>query len=114
MENASTSTLWGAMAYALLCASLFYLGSRALITSWLWRRYPRWLAVFLDCSACSGFWYGAALAFVFRWPALAVRGDEWWAPIAIGLFSIAWTPMAVGLLQAGFERAGTTVEDRDG
>ncbi len=48
--------------YPILTAALFYLGSRAKITWWLWSRYSPRFAAFMDCSACTGFWYGGLLA----------------------------------------------------
>jgi hypothetical protein len=99
--------------YALLTSSAFYLGSRAVITSWLWGRYPKRLARFMDCAACSGAWYGAGfsyLANVLGYPSSGPLA-EWWSPILVGLCSIVWTPIVAGLMQAGFERLGTVVDD---
>jgi hypothetical protein len=56
----------GLVLYPLLTCTLWYLGTRAVITSWLWSRYPPRLARFMDCSACAGFWYGFAVAALFR------------------------------------------------
>lgn len=44
--------------YALLGAAMFYLGSRALITEPIWSLYPPRIARFMDCAACTGFWWG--------------------------------------------------------
>ena len=102
--------------YALLTPALFYLGSRATVTSWLWSRYPSKLAKFMDCAACSGAWYGVLVSTVLRLPYDGVYGEAdecptWAIPIVIGLCSMVWTPIIGGIMQAGFERLGTTVED---
>jgi hypothetical protein len=105
--------------YALLTSSMFYLGSRAVITKPLWSRYPPKLASFMDCAACSGAWYGllvGIVAWVFRYP--GVRGypgglldsAEWYSPVFVALCSIVWTPIVAGLMQAGFERLGSAIE----
>lgn len=97
--------------YMLLTAAMYYLGARATITSWLWSRYPRKLAVFMDCPACTGFWYGIVVAAVFRRPTISLPGDTWWSPIAIGLCSMVWTPCVAALMHACFERLGDAVPD---
>lgn len=91
--------------YPLLCAALYYLAAHALITRWLWSRYPDWLDGFLSCAACSGFWYGAALAaFVGRPLGLDLLGlsAAHWATIPlVALASVVWTPLvAWALLRA--------------
>lgn len=97
---------------ALCSTALYYLGSRARITSWLWSRYPTWLAGFMDCAACSGFWYGFALALV-----LDVRLEEIRAlpsilgAMVIGLCSIVWTPLLASLHDFALYRMGSAAED---
>jgi hypothetical protein len=102
--------------YALLTPSLFYLGSRAVITSWLWSRYPPKLAKFMDCSACSGFWYGVLVSAVLRLPVPVYSGlRSEFIPLLVGLCAIVWTPIVGGIMQAGFERLGSVIgEDDDG
>lgn len=106
--------------YALLTPALFYLGSRAVITSWLWSRYPPKLARFMDCAACSGFWYGVAVSLALRlpvYPGDVPTGSENYpgsfvlTPFVVGLCAIVWTPIVAGIMQAGFERLGSVVED---
>ncbi len=100
--------------YALCTASLFYLGSRAVITSWLWGRYPHKLAMFLDCSACSGTWYGALVGYVGGFHLglsfLGMPGDRPETVAAVGLCSMAFTPIVAGYVQRGFDTLGSTVE----
>jgi hypothetical protein len=93
--------------YAILSAALFYLGSRALITRALWSRYPPRLAAFMDCSACTGFWWGLILAIAFG------RTETAWAlphgyfmPVVVGASMIALTPIVAGFMQYGLDRLG--------
>jgi hypothetical protein len=97
--------------YALLTTALYYLGARATITSWLWSRYPRKLAVFADCPSCTGFWYGVLVAATFRLPAFSLQGDSWYTPIVVGLCSMVWTPCVAALMHACFERLGDAVPE---
>lgn len=92
--------------------ALFYLGSRATITSWLWSRYPRWLASFMDCAACSGFWYGLILALtVGRWEHISYFGHyDGVTPLLVALGAMVWTPIVGGLMQWGFEHLGSAVD----
>lgn len=104
------------LVYALLTSAAFYLGSRAVITQWLWGRYPPRLARFMDCAACAGFWYGVAVGAMGAWVVEPIGSSpfslrEWYSPLIVGLCSIVWTPIVAGLMQAGFERLGTTVND---
>ena len=96
--------------YALLTSSLFYLGSRALITRWLWSRYSPVVSLLMDCSACSGTWYGAIVGFVggylLELPFLGLPGDTWYTPLIVALCSMAWTPITAGLMQHGFDTLG--------
>jgi hypothetical protein len=83
--------------YCLLTTAAYYLMARALVTQWLWSRYPPALDRFFWCAACSGFWYGLAVAFAIGWwrdlPFLGLPGRFWLTPIAVGLGSIVWTPL---------------------
>lgn len=103
------------LVYPLLSVALFYLGSRALITSFLWRHYPPKFAAFMDCSACTGFWYGLVLAFTLgpyaHIDAFGLPAHNPILPLIIGLCSIVWTPMVGGLMQAGFDRLGSIHTD---
>lgn len=102
--------------YALLTSAMFYLGSRALITKWVWSRYPKWLARWADCSACSGAWYGLAVGILGTQLLSNPPGilAERWSPIVVMLCSIVWTPIVSGYMQRGFEMLGSAIrEDGD-
>lgn len=106
------------LVYAFCTASLFYLGSRAVITSWLWRHYPPKLAAFMDCSACSGTWYGALVAYVGGYHLglgfMSLPGDQPATVAAVALCSMAFTPITAGLVQRGFDTLGTAVAPEAG
>lgn len=99
---------------ALCSTALYYLGSRARITSWLWSRYPVWLAGFMDCAACSGFWYGFALAFIFD-PQLAEMHEipQFLVAVVVGLCSIVWTPLIASLHDFALYRMGSIAPPSD-
>ena len=94
--------------FSLISAALFYLGARALITSWLWSRYPAKLTTFMDCAACTGFWWGVGLALVhpFGMSYLGADLHRWWAPVFVGLCSLVMTPIAAGFMQRGLDALG--------
>lgn len=104
-----------AILYALLTGSLFYLGSRAVITMPLWRRYPPALARFMDCPACTGFWYGLLVSLTlggyFDLNYLGLHGRSFVTPLVVALCSITTTPIAAALLQRSLETAGSAVQD---
>ena len=82
--------------YALVTPALYYLGSQALITQWLWGRYPHRVDTFMSCAACSGTWYGVALALVGwwqRWPFLGLPPRSVLTVALVGLASCFWTPV---------------------
>lgn len=91
--------------YPLLTAALFYLGSRAKITSWLWSRYPARFATFMDCAACTGFWYGLGVEIAFR----AWTPYMQFSPIVVGLCSIVWTPIVAALMQHSLFSLGSAI-----
>ena len=75
-----TALIASLILYGTLCAATYYLVARAKVTSFLWRRYPRWLAYWTDCSACSGTWYALGWAFVgqhFNVSHLGLPGPDW-------------------------------------
>lgn len=84
----------GIFIYPLLTAAIYHLGARALITHWLWSRYPDWLDSGARCPACSGFWYGIACGLLGILTGTPFLGSTaWWAIPIIGLASIIWTPI---------------------
>lgn len=100
--------------YPLLTAAIFYLGSRAVITSWIWSRYPRWLAMLADCAACSGFWAGLGVAWALRFPFLGLDGHHWFTPVVVGLCSMIWTPLVAALHQHAMITLGSAIPDPEG
>src|SRR5258706_1320967 len=100
--------------YALVTPALFYLGSRAMITSWLWSKYSRKLSSFMDCSACSGTWHGFLVGILggygLKLPFLGLPGESPSTVVAVALCSMTWTPIVSGLVERGFDALGTTVE----
>ena len=98
--------------YPLITAMFYYLGARAMITQWLWSRYPPWLDHFMMCSACTGVWYGAAVAAVGGYglgvPFVGLAGDHWSTVIVVALCSGVWTPfMSLAHIKA-LEALGST------
>ncbi len=103
--------------YAILSACLFYLGSRAKITTPLWSIYPRWLAELADCAACSGTWYGLILALtVGRYGDLdffGLPGDFWLTPIIVAMCTMVLTPMVAGVMQTSMMLLGSALPDEE-
>lgn len=105
----------GIFLHLVITTALFYLGSRAIVTSWLWSRYPKWLAYWADCAACSGTAYGA----------LAIIGahitDTWVLPVPWGLgacilgplLGMIGTPLLAYLHQEALIRLGSATEPEE-
>lgn len=95
------SSLTTLLLYPLLTTALYYLGSRAKITQFIWRRYPKWLDGYMVCSACVGTAYGVGVALVgglyFHLPFLVLPGCHWITPVVVGLCSMVWTPVLAAL-----------------
>lgn len=96
--------------YALLTTAAYYLAFRAMITRFLWERYPPWLSYYLGCPSCSGFLYGGLVALAIGWtqelPFLGLEGRFWATPVVVGMGSMVWTPILAeihirALLQLG-------------
>lgn len=105
-----------AILIALLTAAMFYLGSRAKLTEPLWSRYPSAVASFMDCAACTGFWYGLLCAVnLTAWnPHMTYLGlslDLWPNWFVVGLASVVTTPIAAGLMQRGLDTLGTAIAE---
>jgi len=83
--------------YGLIASALYYLGSRAKITSFLWSHYPPAFDRFMMCAACTGFWLGLGLAFGIGWwrdlPFLLLPGRFWLTPIVVAISSVVLTPL---------------------
>jgi hypothetical protein len=97
----------GILIYPLLTAALYYLGGRALVTQFLWSRYPPRFDAFMQCAACTGFWYGTGLGvtgFITGTPFLG--STAWWTPVVIGLAAIVWTPIIANAHEAALQQLG--------
>lgn len=94
--------------YAILSTTLWYLGSRAVITRALWSRYPHGVASFMDCPACTGFWWGTILALCAR--LTSIVPDTGLHPMIVGLASIFLTACGAGIMQHALTIAGSAVE----
>lgn len=99
--------------YPLVTAALFYLGSRALITRFLWSRYPLRLGAFMDCAACSGTWYGGLVAYIGGYhlglPFLEMPGASPATVIAAAIASMTWTPIVAAIMQWALDYLGSAV-----
>jgi hypothetical protein len=108
--------------FTLLSTSLWYLGSRAKITEFLWSRYPPAFARFMDCAACTGFWWGFLIACsIGQWAHIDYLGLGLQGPdqdlhgsarlainsVLVGLCSIVTTPLVAALLSRSFDYIGT-------
>lgn len=103
--------------YPLLTAALFYLGSRAVITQFIWSRYPSGLAALMDCAACSGTWYGLGVAVAVGNAAKLNFGqlayDSWYTPPIVALCSMVWTPIVANVLQRSLFGLGSAVSSTE-
>lgn len=103
----------GALALIVVVATAFYyLGSRALVTRWLWSRYPSGFDAFMDCSACSGFWYGVIGAIAAH-DYLPFPTALWISAPLVGLVTLVTTPILGGVMQRGFDALGSAVPGDD-
>lgn len=101
---------------SLLSSAFYYLGSRAAITQWLWSRYPKPFARFMDCPACSGFWYGVLIAIAFVLCKRDLPLDLTSDPLSIvvcGWISIFLTPIGAAVLAEALHANGSAVEAPD-
>lgn len=96
-----------------LATTFYYLGARASITQFLWSRYPKSFDKFMDCPACSGFWYGAAIAFAFilcdRDLPLGLTPDAL-SVLVCGWLSIALTPIGAAILTRALVENGSAAD----
>ena len=106
----------GLLLHVLVTTALFYLGSRAQVTRWLWSRYPRPIAYIADCAACSGFWYGVCVALAAHAAGVGTLPVPW-GPAAIVVGACAGmigTPMLAYLHQEAMFRLGSAIEPEGG
>lgn len=104
----------GVLLHLVATTALFYLGSRAVITSWLWSRYPRWLATWADCAACSGTAYGAAVALAAKAAGIWVLPVPWGLPAVLVVapaLGMIGTPLLAYLHQEALFGLGSAVQE---
>lgn len=102
--------------YVLGTTALYYLGSRAKLTRFLWSKYPRWLDNFMLCAACSGAWYALGLALIGawrKWDFLGLPGNDPVTVIAVVLGGIVWTPIVAALHLWALDRVSVAEPDDD-
>jgi hypothetical protein len=104
------------LTYAIFASTMFYLGSRATVTRWLWSRYPKRFAEFMDCPACAGFWYGWFLALTIgRDQHLMLFGRVFDCgtyfgydkALVVGFAMIVLVPIVSGLMHMGLSWVGS-------
>lgn len=87
--------------YMFLTSAAYYLGARAMITRWLWSKYPSWLDYYMTCAACSGFLYGVLCALAVGWTQdlalLGLSGRSVLTLAVSGVGSMVWTPIIANL-----------------
>lgn len=103
--------------YSLLTVAAYYLFSRAMITSFLWKRYPSWLNYYTWCAACSGTLYGVVAALAVGWtrdlPFFGLPGRFWPTPVLVGLSSMIWTPILANAHITALVRLGIASTQAD-
>lgn len=86
---------------ALVSVACDYLISRAMVTAWLWRRYPPKIDAWATCTACSGFWVSGLvsglLGAVFR-QGLFGLPFGWLTPVLGAFAGIVWVPVGMFVL----------------
>jgi hypothetical protein len=95
--------------YASLCTAAHYLLARAMITQFLWNRYPERVDRFFLCAACSGFWYGliaGAIGGRLKLSFLGLDGQAWYTPPVVALCAMVWTPILADLQITALLRLG--------
>ena len=102
----------------LVPASLWCLGSRAIITQGLWSRYPQKLWIlpfdfrhFMDCAACTGFWWGVVVFLVLC--AGNLSPYTWYTAPGWGLCSIVTTARVAYYLDHALYQLGSAAGGGD-
>jgi hypothetical protein len=97
--------------YVLLSAAMFYLGSRAKITEALWSQYPRAVAAFMDCAACTGFWWGTiwhcTIGRPFGVDVFVLPAQHPATPALVGLCTLVLTPIAAAAMHYALMMLGS-------
>lgn len=103
--------------YALLSAAMFYLGSRAKITEAIWSLYPQSFARFMDCAACTGFWWGLIWHVVigarFEIDLGPMPAGHVATPLIAGLCTLVLTPIVAAMMHYGLAVLGSAVPAED-
>lgn len=103
--------------YVLLSTAMYYLGSRALITEPIWKLYPSAFARFMDCAACTGFWWGLIWAVVvgqsFQVNVGPFPAQHVATPPLVGLCMLVLVPIAAAAMHRGLEILGVAVIEDD-
>lgn len=102
--------------YPLLTTAIYYMGARALITRWLWSRYPARLDLFMSCSACVGFWAGLGAGLLGRRIGLdfmSLNAGAWYTPLLVAACSIVWTPIVAWLHISTLDQLGLPGDEDD-
>lgn len=82
----------------ILGAAFHYVTYRAMVTKWMWSRYPRWLDALLSCAACSGFWVGIGAGALARTQNYSLLGFEDWLLLpAAGAVTMVLAPVIAWL-----------------
>ncbi len=97
------------LVFALASTALWYLGSRAVITQAIWSRYPPRFARFMDCPACTGFWWGVILTII-NGNARLTNELVLDNPIVVGLCMIVLVAIFAGIMQRALWEAGSAAD----
>lgn len=92
----------------LLPTACWYLSSSAVITRWLWSRYPAWLDKLMYCAACSGFWWGLLISLAFS--AVKLHPYPWYTAPIWGLIVLVTNPLVGALHKMALDRLGHAEE----
>lgn len=100
--------------YALLTATLYYLGARAEISQPIWSRYPKRFGRFMDCAYCAGTWWGFLIGYVggyhLNLDFAGLAGNDWRTVIVVGLCSTTWTPIVAAIALNHYYSLGSAVD----
>ena len=101
-----------ALLIGVIGAAVHYLSYHAVITQWLWSRYPQggFFDKLFSCAACTGTWVGLGMAAYFRHKEavlLEVAHDDPFLFVAAGAIGMVVTPLItfahLGSLNHGVE-----------
>ncbi len=100
----------------LIPVATFFLGSRAMITQFLWSRYPRWLDSLRECAACSGFWDTLILALFLRYvigAPLPILPNSNWCPLLLALCGVVTVPLIASMHDRALQDLGAHQPPQD-